>query len=71
MSYNPYGSSREDYKWSYARNYMPFDDMVLIGEEFWNLIGGESAFEQLLNIYREVGEEKRKYLIEALAFNSP
>lgn len=71
MSYNPYGSLREDYKWSYARNYMPFDDMVLIGEEFWNLIGGESAFEQLLNIYREVGEEKRKYLIEALAFHSP
>lgn len=71
MSYNPYGRSREDYKWSYARNYMPFDDMVVVGEEFWNLIGGESAFEQLLNIYREVGEEKRSYLIETLAFNAP
>lgn len=51
--------------------FLLINDMVLIGDEFWNLIAGKSAFEKLLNIYREVGEEKRQYLIETLAFQSP
>ena len=29
----------------------------MIGEEFWNFVGGEGAYEELLEVYREVGEE--------------
>lgn len=68
MAYNPYGSSRVDYKWSYALNYMPFDQGVVIGNEFWEIVGGANAYEELLDIYAEVGREKSKYMIDALAF---
>lgn len=68
MAYNPYGVSREDYKWSIARNYLPYEEAVLIGDEFWNIIGGPSAYEELLDIYHFVGKAKRKYIVDALAF---
>ncbi|MFX0200920.1 MAG: TdeIII family type II restriction endonuclease [Candidatus Hodarchaeota archaeon] len=68
MAYNPYGPNRSDYRWSYALNYMPFDQGVLIGHEFWEIVGGVKAYEELLGIYQEVGREKSKYMIDALAF---
>jgi len=68
MGYNPYGPSRTDYKWSFARNYMHFEDALLIGQEFWEIVGGPTAYEELLEIYQEVGKEKSKYMIDALAF---
>ena len=68
MPYNPYGSTKADYKWSYALNYMPFSEALVIGNEFWNIIGGETAYEELLEIYLEVGREKGKYMLDALAF---
>lgn len=51
-----------------ARNYTPFDQAVLIGHEFWDIIGGTTAYEELLDIYEEAGKEKSKYMIDALAF---
>jgi hypothetical protein len=68
LPYNPYGPSRADYTWSFARNYTPFDEAVLIGAEFWDMIGGPGAYEALLDLYREVGHDKSKYIIDALAF---
>lgn len=68
MAYNPYGPSRTDYKWSYALNYMPFDQGVVIGHEFWEIVGGKTAYEELLGIYQEVGRDKSKYMVDALAF---
>jgi len=66
MAYNPYGPSRDDYAWTNARNYMPFDEAVLIGDEFWTLIGGPGVYEELLDIYQEVGRDRAKYIIENL-----
>lgn len=68
MSYNPYGNSRSDYNWSIAKKYLPYDNGLLIGSEFWNLIGGATAYEELLEIYRDVGRVKGKYIVDALAF---
>lgn len=68
MPYNPYGATKTDYKWSYAKNYMPFDDAVIIGNDFWNLIGGETAYNELLEIYLEIGNEKSKHMLDTLAF---
>ncbi len=66
MPYNPYGDSRADYRWSIARKYLP-DDAVLIGEEFWDLIGGKGTYRALLSIYEEVGEGMRQEILEAIA----
>lgn len=46
----------------------PFDEVVVIGDEFWNIVGGPTAYEELLEIYLEVGREKSKYMLDALAF---
>ncbi|MGC8785066.1 MAG: TdeIII family type II restriction endonuclease [Armatimonadota bacterium] len=68
MAYNPYGASRSDYRWTYARNYMPFEEAVLIGEEFWSLVGTQGVYEELLEIYQEVGQARAKYILDTLAF---
>lgn len=68
MAYNPYGPSRSDYGWTYALNYMPFDQAVVIGQEFWSMVGGPSTYSEVLEIYQEVGREKGKYIVDALAF---
>jgi len=68
MPYNPYGVKKTDYKHSLALNYTPFKEAVIIGNEFWNIIGGATAYEELLEIYLEVGHDKSKYMLDALAF---
>ena len=68
MPYNPYGVTKAVYRWPQALNYLPFEEAVVIGNEFWNIVGGETAYEELLEIYLEVGREKGKYMLDALAF---
>ena len=68
MAYNPFGKSRLDYKWSFAVKYLPFNEATLIGHEFWDFIGGPSTFKELLEIYRDVGKEKSKYIFDSLLF---
>jgi hypothetical protein len=68
MAYNPYGKKREQYKWSFARNYFPFNEALLIGHEFWDIVGGSSTQLELLEIYKEVGRERTKYMLDQLAF---
>lgn len=68
MAYNPYGPERKDYRWSLARMYLPFDQATLIGHEFWNIVGGPTTYEELLDIYHEVGRDKSKHIIDSLAF---
>ncbi len=41
---------------------------VLLGSEFWDLIGGKGTYDELLEIYAEVGRENGKKIIDALAF---
>jgi hypothetical protein len=64
LYYNPGGPRREDYNWS-----MPFkifdmvkDECVLIGQEFWDFVGGKKAYQYLLEIFGEVGERTREKL---------
>jgi len=68
MPYNPYGVINADYKWTQAKSYLPFEEAVIIGNEFWNIVGGATAYEELLEIYLEVGRDKSKYMLDALAF---
>ena len=68
MAYNPYGSQKEDYKHSFSLQYLDLKNEVLIANEFWNIIGGKGTFDELLGIYREVGNEKTKAMMDALVF---
>jgi hypothetical protein len=68
MAYNPYGSSREHYRWSIAKAHLPFDETVLIGHEFWEILGEGTTYDELLEIYQEVGQDKAQHIIEKLAF---
>ena len=68
MAYNPYGARLEDYRHSFSLRYLDMQNEVLLGEDFWTLIGGEGTYEELLGIYREVGSGKGKAMIDALAF---
>lgn len=45
---------------------MPFEDAVLIGDKFWNIIGGPTTYTELLDIYREIGRNKTKNILENL-----
>jgi len=68
MAYNPFGERLEDYRHSFALRYLDMHHQVLLGAGFWALVGGEGTYEELLEIHCEVGEEKGKAMIDALAF---
>jgi hypothetical protein len=68
MAYNPYGARLEDYRHSFGLRYLDMQNEVLLGEDFWTLIGGAGTYEELLEIYQEVGSGKGKAMIDALAF---
>ncbi len=55
IPYNPYGLG--PYLHAFALPFFDFEHEVMIGEQFWNFVGGEGAYEELLEVYREVGEE--------------
>jgi len=68
MAYNPYGTRLEDYRHSFSLQYLDMQNEVLLGADFWTLVGGEGTYEELLEIYQEVGRERGKAMIDALAF---
>ncbi len=67
MAYNPFGDERISYSHSFTLKYLDFEHMVLVGREFWEYIGGQGTYEEVLAIYREVGKEKGPDLVDQLA----
>jgi hypothetical protein len=61
LAYNPYGK-KEDYKWTFPARWfdMHNDESVLIGNEFWDLIGGEGAYKNFIKEINELGVEYRE-----------
>lgn len=59
LVYNPYGKRREDYAWSYPKRWfdMQQDSSVLIGEEFWDFIGGAGIYEYFIQEINKLGQE--------------
>ncbi|MBI5177141.1 TdeIII family type II restriction endonuclease, partial [Candidatus Micrarchaeota archaeon] len=50
-------------------NYLDFENEVILGKEFWDLIGGKGTYEDVLEIYREVGKQKGPDMLDQLALN--
>ncbi|MCY7284615.1 MAG: TdeIII family type II restriction endonuclease [Cyanobacteria bacterium CAN_BIN43] len=61
LPYNPYGK-KEDYKWSFPARWfnMQTDECVLIGDEFWELIGGEGTYSKFVTEVNLLGKDYRE-----------
>ena len=55
LPYNPYGK-KEDYDWSFPNRWfdMKQDACVLIGDEFWERIGGVGTYQAFLEAVNEI-----------------
>ena len=61
LAYNPYGK-KKDYKWTFPMRWfnMHQDESVLIGDEFWELIGGKGAYKNFIKEINLLGKEYRE-----------
>jgi hypothetical protein len=61
LPYNPYGK-RENYNWSFPARWfnMKEDKVVLIGNEFWDFIGGAGTYELFISEINKIGKEYRE-----------
>jgi len=55
LPYNPYFSQEYD-RWTVKKFFKENEDF-LVGSDFWNLLGGEGTYEELLSVFEEVGEK--------------
>lgn len=61
LPYNPYGK-RIDYEWAFPMRWfnMKEDVSVLIGNEFWDLIGGEGTYKSFIDEVNKLGKDYRE-----------
>ncbi len=60
LPYNPYGK-RSLYTWSHPHRWfnMKRDAVVLIGDEFWNKIGGDGTYQGFITAINQIGKAYR------------
>ena len=57
IPYNPYGEGNP-YKHSFSVKYLDIEHQVLIGKSFWDFVGGDGVYEELLQVFSTVGVKK-------------
>lgn len=67
MAYNPWGHDPSTYNHSFALNYLDMAHQVLLGAEFWDYLGGPGTYQEVLDIYRQVGHERGPDMLDRLA----
>ena len=62
LYYNPYGSRRCDYAFNPPKKIydMVHDPVVLIGKDYWDCLGGEGFYEEVLGIAQDVGSQTKE-----------
>lgn len=73
LPYNPYGK-KEDYAWSFPTRWfnMKKDPVVLIGDEFWEKIGGIGTYSAFIEAVNEIGKDyKDRIYKEYLGMEPP
>lgn len=73
LPYNPYGN-RADYAWSFPARWfdMRNDEVVLIGDEFWEKIGGAGTYQAFIEAVNEIGPDyKERIYREYLGMEPP
>lgn len=74
LPYNPYGKNKDDYQWSFPKRWfdMRNDPCVLIGNEFWDFIGGEGTYEAFIKEVNQLGSYyKERIYREYLGIEPP
>jgi len=67
--YNPY--EPEPYnRWTF-QGMFDLPNEIKVAEEFWNFLGGEQAYEQLLTVFEKVGVELRPEIDKKFASFAP
>lgn len=63
LPYNPYGQ-RENYDWSFPARWfnMKEDKVVLIGDEFWEKIGGTGTYQAFIDAVNEIGAKYKEII---------
>jgi hypothetical protein len=73
LPYNPYGQ-KENYSWSFPNRWfnMKEDEVVLIGDEFWEKVGGSGTYQAFISAVNEIGQEyKHRIYREFLGIEPP
>ena len=73
LPFNPYGG-REDYAWGFPARWfdMKHDPVVLIGDEFWEKIGGVGTYQAFISAVNEIGNDyKERIYREFLGIEPP
>ena len=73
LPYNPFGK-KDNYSWSFPARWfdMKNDAVVLIGDEFWEKIGGLGTYQAFIEAINEIGEEyKNRIYREFLEIEPP
>jgi hypothetical protein len=73
LPYNPYGR-RQDYEWGFPARWfnMKEDEVVLIGNEFWEKVGGTGTYQAFIEAVNEIGHEyKDRIYREYLGIEPP
>ena len=73
LPYNPFGK-RENYSWAFPARWfdMKNDEVVLIGDEFWEKIGGLGTYKAFIEAVNEIGTEyKNRIYKEFLGIEPP
>ncbi|MCX7098056.1 MAG: TdeIII family type II restriction endonuclease [Methylococcales bacterium] len=62
LPYNPYGTSKADYQWAFPKRWfnMCCDPCVLIGDEFWDFIGGDGTYANFIFEVNQLGKTYRE-----------
>lgn len=66
LYYNPYGENKLSYAHNPPMGIFDFrhDDVVLIGREYWDTLGGDGCYDEILNIAKEVGRKTRRMIMK-------
>jgi type II restriction enzyme len=62
IPYNPYEPQKYN-RWT-MRGMLDLENELKVAEEFWDFLGGEGAYDELLNIFERVGIELRSEIDE-------
>ncbi|HRO52977.1 MAG TPA: TdeIII family type II restriction endonuclease [Alicycliphilus sp.] len=61
LPYNPYGAKKSDYEWAFPKRWFDMinDPCILIGNEFWDFIGGSGTYVQFIQEVNLLGKAYR------------
>ena len=64
LPYNPFGEKKSDYAHSPAFKIfdMVKDEVVIIGKDYWDLLGGRGTYEKILEIAEASGDKTKKII---------